>query len=303
MARALRVVRDGSGWDVEPLWENDAVSAYMSTPVLAEGRLFGMSHKQRGQFFALDAASGKTIWLSEGRQGDNAAVLAGADSVFLLTTGSELVVAPRSGDAFAPTRTWQVAESPTWAHPVVMNEGVLVKDVETLALWRWEGDTKAAGMMAPPEKGVEMSWIWFVVGAVLSWGLYGPVLHKGQVALGNPLKAFLFVGFAYFLVGVLVPLASLASQGELKGFTTAGMMTSTWAGVLGALGAVCVIYSFRAGGTPLWVMPLVFAGAPIVNVLYSMWQHPPKTAPSPMLYVGFLLAAAGAYLVLHYKPQ
>ena len=160
------------------------------------------------------------------------------------------------------------------------------------------------GVVAPPpEKGVEMSWIWFVVGAVLSWGLYGPFLHKGQVALGNPLKAFLFVGVAYFLVGVLVPLASLASQGELKGFTAGGIGMSTFAGILGAVGAVCVIYSFRAGGTPLWVMPLVFAGAPIVNVLYSMWEHPPKTAPSPMLYVGFLMAAAGAYMVLHYKPQ
>jgi hypothetical protein len=34
-----------------------------------------------------------------------------------------------------------------------------------------------------------------------------------------------------------------------------------------------------------------------------MWEHPPKTAPNPLLYVGFVLAAAGGYLVLHYKPQ
>jgi hypothetical protein len=148
-----------------------------------------------------------------------------------------------------------------------------------------------------------MSWIFFVVGAVVSWGLYGPVLHKGQMALGNPLRAFLFVGVAYFLVGVLVPLAALASQGELQGFTRAGVTTSTLAGVLGALGAVCVIYAFRAGGSPLWVMPLVFGGAPLVNVLYSLSAHPPKTAPSPMLYLGFALAAVGAYLVLHFKPQ
>ena len=302
--RALRVAKTASGWTTEPLWENEDVACYMSTPVATDGRIYGFSQRKRGQFFALDAATGKTLWLSEGRQGDNAAILAGGGNLFLLTTGSELVVAPLGGDTFTPNRSWTVAQSPTWAHPVVRDEGVLVKDVETLALLRFEGETEAAGVLAPPpEKGAEMSWIWFVVGAVLSWGLYGPVLHKGQMALGNPLKAFLFVGFAYFLVGVLVPLASLASQGQLKGFTTAGMMTSTWAGVLGALGAVCVIYSFRAGGTPLWVMPLVFAGAPIVNVLYSMWQHPPKTAPSPMLYVGFLMAAAGAYMVLHYKPQ
>jgi uncharacterized membrane protein YeaQ/YmgE (transglycosylase-associated protein family) len=123
------------------------------------------------------------------------------------------------------------------------------------------------------------------------------------VALGNPLRAFLFVGLAYFLVGVLVPLAALAAQGELKGFTGHGMTMAMVAGTLGAAGALCVIYSFTAGGKPLWVMPLVFAGAPIVNVLYSMWEHPPKVAPSPMLYVGFLLAASGAYMVLHFKPQ
>jgi outer membrane protein assembly factor BamB len=302
--QAVKVAKGPSGWTTEPAWENDAVAAYMSTPVLAGGRIFGMSHKKQGQFFALDAASGKTIWLSEGRQGDNAAVLVGGGALFLLTNESELIVAPQAGEAFAPKRTWPVAESPTWAHPVVLDEGVLVKDVETLAFLRFEGETGTAGVVAPPpEKGVEMSWIFFVVGAILSWGLYGPFLHKGQVALGNPLKAFLFVGVAYFLVGVLVPLASLVSQDQLKGFNTAGVVMSTFAGVLGAVGAVCVIYSFRAGGTPLWVMPLVFAGAPIVNVLYSMWEHPPKTAPSPMLYVGFLLAASGAYMVLHYKPQ
>jgi hypothetical protein len=148
-----------------------------------------------------------------------------------------------------------------------------------------------------------MSWIWFVLGAVLSWGLYGPALHKGQVALGNPLRALLCVGVAYFLIGVLVPLIGLWSQGQLNGFTLAGSTTATVAGVLGAVGAVCIIWAFRAGGLPTYVMPLVFGGAPVVNVLVSMWEHPPKTAPNPLLYVGFLLASAGAWMVLHYKPQ
>ena len=54
-----------------------------------------------------------------------------------------------------------------------------------------------------------MKWLIFVLGAVLSWGIYGPMLHKGQVQLGNPLKALLCVGIAYFLIGVLVPLGVL----------------------------------------------------------------------------------------------
>jgi uncharacterized membrane protein YhhN len=148
-----------------------------------------------------------------------------------------------------------------------------------------------------------MNWVYFVLGAVACWGLYGPALHRGQVALGNPLRALLCVGVAYVLVAVLVPVAALSSQGQMGGFSKPGVLAATLGGLLGAGGAVCIIWAFRAGGEPQYVMPLVFAGAPIVNVLYSMWQHPPKSAPSPMLYLGFVLAALGGYFVLHYKPQ
>jgi len=147
-----------------------------------------------------------------------------------------------------------------------------------------------------------MTWVLFVLGAVVSWGMYGPLLHKGQVQLGNPLRALLCVGVAYFLIAVVVPVLALAPSGGLKGFSTAGATAATLAGGLGALGAVCIIWSFRTGGLPTYVMPLVFGGAPVVNVLVSMWLHPPKTAPNPMLYVGFLLAALGAGLVLYFKP-
>jgi hypothetical protein len=147
-----------------------------------------------------------------------------------------------------------------------------------------------------------MSWVIFVVGAVLSWGLYGVSLHRGQVMLGNPLKALLCVGIAYVLIAVFVPVGALGSQGELKGFSAAGAVTATLAGALGALGAVCIIYSFRAGASPLYVMPLVFGGAPLVNVLATTLIHPPKVAPNPMLYLGFILAAVGAGIVLYYRP-
>jgi uncharacterized membrane protein len=147
-----------------------------------------------------------------------------------------------------------------------------------------------------------MNWVIFAVGAALSWGMYGPAMHKGQVALGNPLRALLCVGIAYVLVAVLVPVFALTGQGQLKGFNMVGTTAATVGGALGALGAVCIIWAFRNGGVPAYVMPLVFAGAPLVNVLVSMAMHPPKTAPSPLLWVGFLMAAAGAYLVLRFKP-
>jgi len=147
-----------------------------------------------------------------------------------------------------------------------------------------------------------MSWLWFVAGAVVSWGLYGPALHKGQVALGNPMKALLGVGVAYFLIAVLVPVLGLQAQGQLGGFSRGGLLAAIAGGALGALGAVCIILAFKAGGSPAFVMPLVFGGAPLINVLVSMAMHPPKAAPHPLLYAGYLLAALGAGLVLYYKP-
>ncbi len=148
-----------------------------------------------------------------------------------------------------------------------------------------------------------MNWVMFAVGAALSWGLYGPMLHKGQVALGSPMRALLCVGVAYLLVAILIPGGTLVSQGELHGFNGQGTLFATLAGVLGAFGAIFVIWAFRAGGVPTYVMPIVFGFAPLVNVLYTMYQHPPKVAPNPLLYVGFVLAAAGAGMVLYFKPQ
>jgi hypothetical protein len=147
-----------------------------------------------------------------------------------------------------------------------------------------------------------MGWVVFVAGAVLSWGAYGMLLHRGQVLLGNPLKALLCVGIAYFLIGVLVPVATLAAQGQMGGFHSGGLITATIAGALGAIGAACIIWAFRTGGLPVYVMPLVFGGAPIVNVVLSMMVHPPKVAPNPLLYLGFVLASIGAGMVLYYRP-
>lgn len=147
-----------------------------------------------------------------------------------------------------------------------------------------------------------MVWVIFVVGAVLSWGAYGVLLFQGQNQLRSPLKALLCVGAAYFLIGVIIPVVSLSAQGDLGQFDRAGLITATIAGALGASGAVCIIWAFRTGGLPVYVMPLVFGGAPIVNVLLAMVLHPPKSAINPMLYAGFALASLGAAMVLYFRP-
>ncbi|HMY74109.1 MAG TPA: hypothetical protein PLD20_31950 [Blastocatellia bacterium] len=154
-----------------------------------------------------------------------------------------------------------------------------------------------------------MLWAIFAIGAALSWGVYGAMLHQGQMALGSAqhrgLRALLCVGIAYFVIGVIVPVIALASQGELKlqGFTAYGAATATTAGALGAIGAACIIWAFKSGGIPTYVMPLVFGGAPVINTMVTMALHPPKSSINPLLYVGLLLVVLGASMVLYFKPQ
>ena len=91
--RALRVVQRGAAFATEPVWENAEFANYKSTPVLVGERVCGHSHKKRGQLFCLDAATGKTVWVSEGRQGENASILAGGGMLYALTTDAD----PRFG--------------------------------------------------------------------------------------------------------------------------------------------------------------------------------------------------------------
>lgn len=148
-----------------------------------------------------------------------------------------------------------------------------------------------------------MSWLTFAFGAILAWGMYGVTLHRGQVQLASPLRALLCVGFAYFVIAVLVPSVAMWSKGDFEGFNSDGTVTATVAGCLGAIGAICIIWSFKSGGRPMYVMPLVFGGAPLINVVASILIHPPKDPPNPMLYIGFVLLAAGAAIVLYFKPS
>lgn len=156
-----------------------------------------------------------------------------------------------------------------------------------------------------------LTWLVFALLTVGCWGVYGVFLHTGQVAMQDPVngryKAFLFVGLAYFLTAVLAPLALLMAKGAaFSGYTPRGMGWSLLAGIVGAAGAFGVLLAFGARGTPAVVMSIVFAGAPIVNAIYSLILHPPAGGWGGIrwpFYLGIALAAVGGCLVTYFKPN
>ena len=149
----------------------------------------------------------------------------------------------------------------------------------------------------------------FVILTFCCWGVYGPVLHLGQEALGDgprqlsSLRPFICVGIAYFLIAVVYPLFVLQTKGESGSWSAGGITWSFIAGLVGAIGALGIILAFKFGGKPVYVMPLVFGLAPVVNTFVTMTMAGTFKQAKPIFFVGIVLAALGAAGVMRFKPK
>src|SRR5581483_6055462 len=138
----------------------------------------------------------------------------------------------------------------------------------------------------------------------LSWGAYGPVLHKGQMAMaGSRLRPFMCVGLAYFAIAVVVPSFLLGISTIMEKSDAAGSLWSLGGGTAGALGALGIIMAFNFGGKPIYVMPLVFGGAPVINSLVTILMAKEVGEVNPLFYGGLITVMAGAVTVLLFAPK
>ncbi|MBA61633.1 MAG: hypothetical protein CMJ76_04635 [Planctomycetaceae bacterium] len=144
----------------------------------------------------------------------------------------------------------------------------------------------------------------FALLTVLCWGSYGPVLHHGKIGMDNNSWAqLLCVGISYFVVAVIVPLYVLKSKGEQGKFSAGGVKWGLAAGALGAFGALGIITALTQGGSPSYVMPIVFGCAPVVNTIVSIYMTKLFNEITRTFYLGIILVALGACGVFAFKPK
>jgi outer membrane protein assembly factor BamB len=132
---AITPRRQDGKWVAENAWDNQEMSLYMSNAVLSRDIIFGLSNRNSGQYFAIDARTGQTLWKSEPRQGTNAAIVGTDTLLFILEDDGELIVARTNPQNMEILRRFTVADSSTWAQPVVSGNRVFIKDNSTVALW------------------------------------------------------------------------------------------------------------------------------------------------------------------------
>jgi hypothetical protein len=147
-----------------------------------------------------------------------------------------------------------------------------------------------------------------IVGAialtVLTWGVYGPTLHKGQTAMqGSRLRPLLCVGLAYFVIAVALPFLLMPLLNDPGEWTFKGTLWSLAGGAAGAIGAIGIILAFNFGGKPIYVMPLVFGGAPVINTFTSLILARTVDQVGAFFLAGLIMVVIGAVTVLVFAPK
>jgi len=167
------------------------------------------------------------------------------------------------------------------------------------------------------------TWLWFVLMAGLCWGTYVPLIAFGgrnlsagpEHPFAGRYAAFLCVGVAYFVIAVLFPIIRAFVVNDPIPSKPVGLVFASLAGAAGALGALGVIFA-TATAQPqdrLYIAPLIFTLAPLLNTVVSLFWHPtpnqplhfglPEQMPSWKLFVGVVLVGVGAGLILLSKEE
>jgi outer membrane protein assembly factor BamB len=131
---AFTLAEQNGKWQATEVWKNPDVAMYMSSPVIADGVVYAHSSKKKGQFVAFDEQTGAVRWATEGREGEHASLLLTPRHVVFLTNSADLIVAKRGATAFTVERRYEVAESSTFATPVLLGSNILVRDATSLML-------------------------------------------------------------------------------------------------------------------------------------------------------------------------
>ena len=128
---ALKIEAQTGGFAAIPLWTNAQLGARFTTPILKDGRLHGYTDR----FFCADARTGETLWTVSANEGNSAALLDAGPVILALTVKSTLVARKPGDTEYTELARYQVADTETWAHPVVAGKRIFIRDTDNVALW------------------------------------------------------------------------------------------------------------------------------------------------------------------------
>ena len=134
-SKMIAIEKQGNDFIAREVWSNPDVAVQFNSPVLKEGMLFGLTNM--GKLFCLQAQTGKTLWIDSVQldRGGFAAILDAGEVMLVLPSNPELITFKPDGKAYAELGRIKIAESPTYAHPVIAGNRIYIKDNDSVSLW------------------------------------------------------------------------------------------------------------------------------------------------------------------------
>jgi len=134
--KAVQIEKQGEDFVVSELWSNAELAVQFNTPVLKQELLYGYSNT--GSLFCIDALTGQTAWsdtVIHDRSGF-AAMLDVGPVIMALPSSSELIVFKPVKEEYSELAKIKIADTPTYASPVVAGDMIYIKDENTITLWK-----------------------------------------------------------------------------------------------------------------------------------------------------------------------
>jgi hypothetical protein len=161
--KAAKIEKQGDALAATELWSNADNSVQFNSPVLKDGLLYGLSGSD--VLFCLRAQDGQTLWTAPlgaaaaqpqpqqppaqpgpggGRRrggrsrGGYGSIVDAGPVLVALTPSANLVVFKPSDQGLEQLASYKVAESETYAYPVLSDKRLFIKDQDAVTLWTIE---------------------------------------------------------------------------------------------------------------------------------------------------------------------
>jgi outer membrane protein assembly factor BamB len=131
---AVKIEQQAGSFTATPAWSNPHYGPRFTTPILHDGLLFGFN----GHYYCVNARTGEDRWIEDANHGNSAALVDAGTVIFGLSVNSELVAFKPDEKQYAELAKYKVADTETWAHPIVAGKRVFIRDRDSVALWTFE---------------------------------------------------------------------------------------------------------------------------------------------------------------------
>jgi outer membrane protein assembly factor BamB len=133
--KAIKVEKQGTQYVTKELWSNPEVGSKWNTPVLVNGFLYGFTDARK--IYCINAATGKTAWIDTNPTSDFASTVdCGSVIIGLAGVTSNLIVMKPVNTAYTENAKYKISETAVYASPVISGNDILIKDAESLTLYK-----------------------------------------------------------------------------------------------------------------------------------------------------------------------